>query len=139
MKIYLDTNFFIEFIESDNEILRVFYQAAGLQYDVELITSELTLLETLTGAIRDADQNEIAAYETWLNETNEILRVVPISREVLRKAADVRVTTGNKTPDAIHVATAVLSECDALVSSDRGLRVPAGMRKVSLDQLGNLL
>ena len=139
MKIYLDTNFFIQFIESDNEALRTFYSAAGLRDEVELITRELTLLETLAGAIRDADQNEIDAYETWLNEANEILKVIPINREILRRAAEVRVTTGNKTPDAIHVATAVLSECDTLISSDRKLRVPDGMQKVALHRVGTLI
>lgn len=139
MKIYLDTNFFIEFIESDNDLLKEFYRLAGARDEIELFTSELALLETLTGAIRDANQVEIDAYEMWLNEANEILNVVPIDRGVLRKAAEVRVTTRNKTPDAIHVATALLSDCDALVSSDRRLKVPAGMQKYSLDQVGNLL
>ena len=138
MRIYLDANFFIEFIETDNELLKAFYRAADSREEVELITSELTLLETLTGAIRDADRDEIDAYEGWLTEANELLKVVPIGRDVLRRAADVRVTTRNKTPDAIHVATALLSECDTLISSDRRLREPPGMRKVSLDDVGSL-
>lgn len=138
MKIYLDTNFFIGFIEDENEVLERFYGDAAIG-EAELFTSELTLLETLTGAIRDGDMEEMTAYEDWLSEANEMLRVVPISREVLRKAAEVRVTLGNKTPDAIHVATAALADCEVFVSSDRRLRVPQDMRKVGLEDLGTLL
>lgn len=138
MKIYLDTNFFIGFIEDENEVLERFYRGAAIG-EAELFTSELTLLETLTGAIRDGDMDEMTAYEDWLSEANEMLRVVPISREVLRKAAEVRVTLGNKTPDAIHVATAELADCEVFVSSDRKLRVPQDMRKVGLEDLGTLL
>lgn len=138
MKIYLDTNFFIGFIEDENEILKKFYKDAAIREE-ELFTSELTLLETLTGAIRDDDEGEIAAYEGWLGEVNQMLKVLPISREVLRKAAAVRVTLGNKTPDAIHVATAELADCEVFVSSDRKLRVPQDMRKVGLEDLGTLL
>lgn len=138
MKIYLDTNFFIEFIEEDNEVLQAFYRSAAVRED-ELFTSELTLLETLTGAIRDDDQREIAAYEEWLSEANEMLKVVPVGREVLRRAAEVRVTTRNKTPDAIHVATALLSNCDIFISSDRRLQVPQTLRKVGLEDVGDVL
>ncbi len=137
MRIYLDANFFIRLIEGDTSETAEFF-ARAVENDHALITSELTLLETLTGSIRDRDDREIAAYEDILTPGGSPLDVRPIDRGVLRRAAAVRVDLHDKTPDAIHVATAMEAGCDVFVSSDRKLRVPTGMRKVSLEELGGL-
>ena len=138
MKVYLDTNFFIAFLESDAPSLAAFF-ARMIEDDVPLVTSELTLMEVLTGALRDADAGEVAAYEELLAEGGRPVDVRPIDRPTLRRAAAIRIALGNRTPDAIHVATAVAAGCDLFVSSDRRLKVPDDMRKVALEDLGTLL
>lgn len=137
MKIYLDSNFFIRFLESEDPILGDFFRKM-IEDGVPLVTSELTLMEVLTGSLRDEDEAEIAAYEELLMEGGRPIDVLSIDRPTLPRAAATRVELGNKTPDAIHVATALEAGCDVFVSSDRKLKVPSDMRKVALDELGTL-
>lgn len=48
--------------------------------------------------------------------------LIPISRESLEKAADLRAKySWLKTPDAIHLAAAIESGCDAFLTNDRRL------------------
>ena len=138
MRVYLDSNFFIRFIEDADAGLATFFRAA-LEQRLPLITSELTLLEVLTGAIKldDAELGEL--FERMLAADNPVIRVIPIDRTVLQAAAKGRVLIGNKTPDAIHVATAELTECTIMATSDLKMRLPSTLRRCVLEDLGTLL
>ena len=138
MKIYLDANFFIFLVEGPSSALHRFL-LSSLNRDVVLVTSELTLLETLAGARKSGDDRLAALNEAVLAPGDDLLDVRPIDRAVLRRAAVVRSDPGNKTPDAIHVATAMEAGCEAFVSSDRKLRVPDGLRKVALEDVEAIL
>ena len=64
------------------------------------------------------------------------VRLVPVSRPVLREAARQRATTPKlKTPDAIHLATALWEGCGQLVTNDLAFRAATGLPVVILDDL----
>jgi len=66
----------------------------------------------------------------------EFLSLKLVSRTVLLETVALRatrVTAKMKLPDAIHLATAVLSGCRLFVSRDRGIPMPKGMRRVEAD------
>ena len=133
MRVYLDTNFFIRFVEgSEPLLLRVVENGEFGRW--RLVTSELTLAEVLVVPTRLDRQDLIAAYETLL-AGDELVDVLPITREILRTSATVRATVGNKGMDAIHVATAVSSDCEVFLSSDTGIRLPPSMRLVTLEAI----
>jgi predicted nucleic acid-binding protein len=138
MRVYLDTNFFILLVEGPPTRLHDFLMSC-LGKDVVLITSELTLLETLAGAHKIRDARLAALHEAILTPGDDMIVVRPIDRTVLRRTAIGRSEPGNKTPDAIHVATAMEAGCEVFVSSDRRLRVPGDMRKIPLEDLGDLI
>ncbi len=138
MKVYLDANFFILLVEGPPSQLHRFLMSS-LKRDVILVTSELTLLETLAGARKAGDDRLAALYETVLAPGDDLIDIRPIDRAVLRRAAIGRSEPGNKTPDAIHVATAMDAGCEIFVSSDRKLRVPVDMRKIPLENLDELI
>lgn len=83
-------------------------------------TSELTLLEVLVQPIRLGRHSLIATYETFL--LNSDIQLIPIDAAVLREAARLRATQNFKTPDAIHAASAILSNCTHLVTNDPSFR-----------------
>lgn len=87
--------------------------------EIEVVTSELSMLETLVLPLRNEDVDLINAYETLLTASQ--IELIPITVLVLRTAAKLRAEQNLKTPDAIHAATALLSNCDYLVSNDTGL------------------
>lgn len=111
-RLYLDTNIFIYalegFPEYVDEIKRLF---DAIDHKVfKGVTSELTLSEVLVKP--SIDQNhELKAVYLEAIRTSDVLEVVPISREVLIEAANLRAFTRMKLPDAIHAATARLTGC----------------------------
>jgi predicted nucleic acid-binding protein len=91
---------------------------------IQVITSELTLLETLVMPLRNANTELISRYEAMLLSSE--ISLIPINQAILKAAARIRSTTNLKTPDAIHAATALNLGCTIFLTNDAGLRnVPA--------------
>ncbi|MEX6508789.1 type II toxin-antitoxin system VapC family toxin [Jiella sp. M17.18] len=133
--VYLDSNALISFVEVDDDpVIRLFdVVEPGM---AKLFTSELSLSEVLVGPLRDGDHSLVAAYEEFLI-SDESLTVLPIDRAVLRDAARLRAAFGGKTPDAIHVATAIASNCNVIVSSDQRLRMPKAISRIAVEDVGD--
>ncbi|NJO51028.1 MAG: PIN domain-containing protein [Leptolyngbyaceae cyanobacterium RM2_2_4] len=72
---------------------------------VEIVSSELSLMEVLVVPMRDRNAALVSTYEQLLLSSN--VRLLPISQVCLRSAAQLRASTNLKTPDAIHAATAL--------------------------------
>ncbi len=72
---------------------------------IQVATSEITLLETLVMPIRQSNTDLIRHYKTALLFSE--INLIPVSQAILRSAATLRAQTNLKTPDAIHVATAL--------------------------------
>ena len=77
-------------------------------------------METLTGPLRDNNQQLLQDYERFLFQSGMVL--VPISQNLLKEAAQLRATTNLRTPDAIHVATALDTESTLFLTNDRRIR-----------------
>ncbi len=128
-KVYLDTNILIYLTEGTPaqkaamKDLFAMFEAA----EAEFITSELAYTEVLVLPLRQQDGDLILAYEHLFDHFVEAL---PVSRDALYLAAKLRAETpSQKTPDAIHVATATLAQADAFVTGDAGIRnIPPSMR-----------
>lgn len=129
----LDTSIFIYFIEEHPRFLSliepVFREADQGRRD--LVTSALTLLEVLVVPYRSGDQLLAARYETVLTRSRGI-RVVEISRDQLRVAAQLRAATGIKTPDALQVVAALATGCTAFLTNDRGVPPIPALRVLQL-------
>lgn len=122
-RIYLDTNALIGILENSDELDRaqeLLVQDIG-DGKQEAATSELALAECLIKPIADQDEALVRNYLQLLAADSKFLRVVPVTREIILEAARVRAGTRIKLPDAIHVATAKMSHCDAFVSNDKRL------------------
>lgn len=134
--VYLDANFIIRLVESeDDSILFVLEQAAaGI---VTLITSELTLAEVLVGPVRERDRRLIRDYEDMFADA-DLLEVQPVNRPILVRSAELRAALGNKLPDSIHVATAIGAACEVFLSSDRRIRLPDGLVRISVEDADDL-
>lgn len=132
--VYLDSNCLILMIESGISFDRPLQMAASGIW--RLVASELILAEVLVRPIRDRDARLKALYEGFLSES-DLIDLMPVTREILRATTAVRATLGNKTPDAVHVATATAAGCDLFISSDRKLRLPPGMTRIGVEDADN--
>jgi predicted nucleic acid-binding protein len=101
---------------------------------VTVVTSELTLMETLVGPLRNGDAIHAARRENLWRQPNT--RLLPITEAVLREAARLRALhAALKTPDAIHAATALLQGCALFVTNDTGFRRLPGLPLAILDDV----
>ena len=97
----------------------------------ELTTSALTLLEVLVVPYRSGDHLLAARYEAILSRSRGV-RMVEISRKEMRAAAQLRASTGLKTPDALQLAVALVAGCRTFLTNDRGLPPIPGVRIIQL-------
>jgi predicted nucleic acid-binding protein len=101
--------------------------------EIEIVSSELILMETLVLPLRNADTFLLDAYEQLL--FSEEMRLIPINQSILRQAANLRATTHLKTPDAIHAATALSVSCNQFITNDKGFRNVSGLPVVILNEV----
>ncbi|RMF87575.1 MAG: type II toxin-antitoxin system VapC family toxin, partial [Nitrospirae bacterium] len=85
------------------------------------VTSALAVTELLTGPLRQGDEGLATEYRRWLAAFPN-LEVVPVGVEIAETAARLRARHGIRTPDALHLATALVAGADAFVTADTRLR-----------------
>ncbi len=148
-KLYFDANVFIYAVEGSDEIagsLRRLFELLSGNLNLA-VTSELTLAEVLPKAdpIRRRNYLELILY-------GGIFNLYPVTRDILIETADYRRIAGAsrpdtsksyaampKLPDAIHVVTAVRAGYGSMLSFDRALKLPEGMRRLTRDGLPQLI
>jgi predicted nucleic acid-binding protein len=133
----IDTAILIYFIEEEprflSHILPLFKEAdAG---DRVLVTSELSLLEVLVVPYRVGNRQLAERYEALLTRSRGI-RMVPLTRDQLRAAAQLRAASGVKTPDALQIVAAIGAGCQTFVTNDRRLPQVPGLRVVQASSYG---
>lgn len=131
--IAIDTAVFIYFIEEDPRFLPLIdplFREAD-QGTRELVTSALTLLEVLVVPYRAGNRLLADRYEALLTRSRGI-RLVDLTRAQLRAAAQLRATTGIKTPDALQLVAAIGAECQTFLTNDRRLPTMPGLQVTRL-------
>lgn len=87
---------------------------------VRAVTSDLTFGELLVKPFAQ-DQGLANTYFEILS-TSSVLELCQVSREIIIDAARLRsLKKGLKLPDAIHIATAEHSSCDAIITNDQDM------------------
>lgn len=129
----IDTSIFIYFIEEHPRflslVLPLFEEADGGKR--ELVTSAVTLLEVLVVPYRAGDVQLAERYELLLTRSRGV-RMVDITRDQLRAAAQLRAVTGVRTPDALQLVCAIGTGCKAFLTNDRALPSIPGLRVIQL-------
>jgi predicted nucleic acid-binding protein len=133
--VYLDANPIIYTVEKHpvyEPLLQPLWQAAQAK-TIEVVSSELALMETLIGPLKSGNAILERQYEQALLGTD--MRLIPITQPILREAARLRATTKLRTPDALHAATAQQAGCVLFVTNDAGFRGLTSIPLVILDDL----
>jgi predicted nucleic acid-binding protein len=69
--------------------------------------------------LRDGNTHLLKDFDDYFADA--VSDIVPLSREVIDRATEIRAQYGFKTPDAIHLAAAVVSGCDVFLTNDHRL------------------
>ncbi len=92
-----------------------------------LVTSQLALAELLVKPIALQRQDLVHVYDSW-TISNSYLEVVPVVRDVLKDAAALRANDRSlKLPDAIHLTTALGTQCRYFLTRDRRIKGQYGV------------
>lgn len=133
----VDTAAFIYLIEENPRFLPVIlplFRAAD-EGKRDLVTSALTLLEVLVVPYRAGNRLLAERYEALLTRSRGI-RVIELTRDQLRSAAQLRAVIGVKTPDALQLIAALGCGCATFVTSDGRLPPIPGLRVIQLSSYG---
>lgn len=129
--VYLDTCCFIYLIEGQSA-WRALVEARlrALAPTTNLITSQLARLECRSKPTRDGDAALLGRYDSVFAASR--VMVADITAGVIDRATAVRATHGFKSPDAIHLATAIESGASEFWTGDAALAKCTDVRVVVL-------
>jgi predicted nucleic acid-binding protein len=125
----LDSSIFIYFIEEHLQFLPVVEPvfASIAEGRLAAVTSSLTLLEVLVHPLRANLPALADEYEQILTHSSGV-KLIPLEPRLLRIAAHLRAAAHLKTPDAIHLASALTTGCTAFLTNDHRIPPLSGIR-----------
>jgi uncharacterized protein len=116
--IYLDSAaiiYIVEQVKPYSEALDIRLSADG----IVTVTSDLARLECRVKPLREQNTSALEDFDDYFEGAIE--RMIPLSREVVDLATGFRAEYGFKTPDSLHLAAAVWSQCEAFLTNDHRL------------------
>ena len=131
--VYVDTNIIIYLVEGFQPYQKAIDEIQLLlEIDkLQACTSELSLCEVLVKPYKIGSDYVANLFRTFLEESGSF-EMFAIDKDILMSSAHISATTGIKTPDAIHVATALANDCGIFLSNDKAIPTPKSLKKVLL-------
>jgi uncharacterized protein len=121
-RIYLDACSIIYLVEAANPFHAAIanrLRPHGAASTSRLITSRLSCLECRVRPLKNSDQQVLDSYDGFFGADR--LLIVEIAAEVVAGATTLRARYGFKTPDAIHLASAIEADADIFLTGDSSL------------------
>lgn len=135
-KLYLDTAPFIYFLEKSSlyfDQIRDFFIACKNQ-GILLVTSAITIEEYCVFPLSQNDNQLVSNFDLFLKGMN--IEVVSVDKNIALRAAEIRAKYKSfKALDALHLATAITSDCSVFVTNDKQLRQ---IQEISVCTMNNL-
>ena len=134
--IYLDACGFIysaERIEPYRTLLEPVWRRASTG-QLSIVTSELSVMETIVKPLRDGDEALQRLFRDLLSSSE--VQLVAANRALWEAAAAIRAATNLRTPDALHAATSIQERCPLFITNDSAFRRVSGLSVVVLNELG---
>ncbi len=133
--VYVDANtmiYSVERIEPYRGLLAPMWQEARAGR-FTLASSELVVLETLVKPLREGNVGLEMLFRSMFAAAE--MELIPATLAIWEDAARIRATTGLKTPDALHAASALQVECALFLTNDSDYRRVQGLPITVLDDL----
>jgi len=118
VRIYLDSAVVIYTVEQVTPYAEL-ADARLSPSDVLAVTSDLTRLECRVKPLREDNAALLKDFDDFFDGAIESM--VPLSREVIDLATQVRARYGFKAPDSLHLGAALWSECEVFLTNDHRL------------------
>ncbi|NLK50832.1 MAG: type II toxin-antitoxin system VapC family toxin [Syntrophomonadaceae bacterium] len=115
----LDTNALIYFLDDVSgyaDLLEPIFNLAE-QGQIRINLSAISEAELLVKPYREGNLETVKVIKFWIEEFPN-LKVIPVSREIAHKAAELRGVLGLRLPDALVLATAINTDSELIVGND---------------------
>lgn len=121
--VYIDSNCLIYYFEGNTKKAKSVEELFNLsiQNNIKLLTAELTYLELLVLPIKTKQLKIVNLYKN-LHKHIPNLSFVEVNKKVFINAAKIRANYNYKSPDSIHLATAINNKCDFFITADKKLK-----------------
>ena len=125
-RVLLDSVALIYFLETNNRYSKMAEKIFGRIESGELqgILANLAFAELLVPLYRSGDPQAAAGLANRLINFRN-LEVVTLTTEISMEAARLRAEYGLRTPDAIHGATAIITQASGILTNDKQLNLLA--------------
>ena len=114
MRIYLDSAPLIYLVENIAPYVSALATRLATPGTIKYVVN--SRLECRVKPIRDGEMVLLTAFDSYF--TSIISEVIPLNRPVIDLATKLRARYGFKTPDAIHLAAAIINSCDVFLTND---------------------
>ena len=132
--LFLDTAPVIYFVERNPQFVALVDPVfEKLDSDITAVISGITLSECLVGALRIGLVDLEQAFVEVLQQEQVIF--VDINPSIAQEAARIRVRYNLQLPDALQVATALISSCEVLLTNDKNLKRVTELRILLVNDL----
>lgn len=134
--VFLDTApviYYVEATEGFAGIIREVFRLLA-ERNVQAVTSPVTLTECLIVPVREK-QTELQQDFIDLLTNSEEIKFALTDLEISLLTAKIRVKYNLKLPDALQIATALQTGCDAFLTNDKALKRVTELKILVLDEL----
>lgn len=133
-RLHIDSAPLVYYVEENPTYLARMDEIITLIEDtpIRTISSIILLPEVLTHPVRQGRNDLVRNYRQILVTT---IHLFDVNRSIAERATDLRARYNLRTPDALHVATALISSCDAILTNDNGMKRVREIRVLVLDDL----
>ncbi len=128
MRIYLDSCMVIYLVERHPHHAAMIQQTITFRGTAEICVSPLVSLEVLVRPLRDRNEALAGRFRRYL----AYQCMLPMPDQLYERALHLRVDHKLKTPDALHLATALHHDCDEFWTNDDRLTAVAPQRVVNI-------
>ena len=101
---------------------------------VSVVASELLFTELLPRPMKDGRQDLVERCLELFSRTPRI-HLVPVDRRVILRSVHLRADFGLRSMDALHLATALVHDCETFITNDRRLARVDRLRVLTLHDL----
>lgn len=135
-RIYIEAAPLIYYVEEHTSYLQ--YMDAIVahieNYSIQAISSVISLTEVLAHPLR-LGKTELEQEYRDILLNSDTFQLIPVTTLTAESAARLRAAYNLRTPDALHVASAIESGCDAFLTNDLGLRRVKELHILVLNEL----
>ena len=136
-RVYIDTNVFIYFLSHHPSYFAAsaLVMSACAESRIFGFTGDAAVAQVMAGAYKHPDPTLAVQFKSFFSRNN-FLTIAAHDAQTFDAAAQLVAKGGLKFIDALHVATAVQSQCKYFLTNDKGIKSGAHLEVVQLGILG---